>query len=207
MRLRMGFVTLALVVVPTAALAQDSKSHPPMDGSTHTVKLQDVRTRTDEVKAELRRIHSQLAGISDQVFRTESGATGFSGRGEIRFKNEMSGAYRLVHVTVLMDGKPLYEKEGDTLASLPETGKDLPVFTGALVTGDHILTLQLTFKGNGYGVFYLEGYTFNVKSTHAITVGGTGPVNIVVVSYEKGDMTTPLELRPAVEWRETVARK
>jgi hypothetical protein len=175
------------LVVPTAVLAQDS------------VKLQDVRARTDEVKAQIRRIHAQLAGLSDQVFRTESGA-----KTEIRFKNEMSDAYRLVHVTAWLDGKPLYEKEGDTLAE----SKDLPIFTGALLTGDHVLTLQLTFKGNGYGVFkYLEGYTFNVKSTHAVSIGGTGPVNIAVVAYEKGDKTTPLDLRPAVEWREAMPRK
>lgn len=198
MKLRMAFVTLAIGLVPSAVLAQDGKS-PPMDGSTHAVKLQDVRTRTDEVKAELRRIHTQLAGISDQVFRTESGA-----KTEIRFKNEISDAYRLVHVTALLDGKPLYEKEGDTLAD----AKDLPLFSGALVTGDHVLSLQLTFKGNGYGIFkYLEGYTFAVKSTHGMTVGGAGPVNIGVVAFEKGDKTTPLDLRPAVEWRESMPRK
>src|SRR2546427_73000 len=72
----------------------------------------------------------------------------------------------------------------------------------------HTVPLQLTFKGNGYGIFkYLEGYTFNVKSTHSFTIGGIGPVNIGVVAYEKGDKTTPLDLRPAVEWREVVPRK
>jgi hypothetical protein len=191
MRLRTCFVTLALAVVPVTALAQD--------GSAQRVRLQDVQTRTDEVKAQLRRIHGQLTAVSDQVFRTESGA-----KADLRFKNEMSDAYRLVHVTALLDGKPLYEKEGESLSE----SKELPLFTGALVTGDHTLTLNLTFKGNGYGVFkYLEGYTFNVKSTHAFTVAGTGPVSLGVTAFEKGDKTTPLDQRPSVEWHETLARK
>jgi len=195
MRPRTAFVTLVFAGVPATVFAQDGKA---LDAGTQRVRLQDVQTRTDEVKAQLRRIHGQLTAVSDQVFRTESAS-----KAEIRFKNEMSDAYRLVHVTALLDGKPLYEKEGD---SLSET-KELPIFTGALIAGDHTLTLNLTFKGAGYGVFkYLEGYTFNVKSTHAFTVGA-GPVSMGMTAYEKGDKTTPLDLRPAVEWREGLARK
>lgn len=194
MRLRMAFVTLVVSAVPTLASAQ-----PKDDAATQRVRLQDVQSRTDEVKAQLRRIHGQLSAVSDEVFRTESAS-----KTEIRFKNEMSDAYRLVHVTALLDGKPLYEKEGDTLSE----SKEIPVFTGALPSGDHTLVLSLQFKGHGYGVFkYLEGYTFNVKSTHVFTVAGTGPVSIGMTAYEKGDKTTALDLRPAVEWREGVARK
>jgi hypothetical protein len=181
------FVTLALVLVPAAALAQDN-------GSSQRVRLQDVQTRTDEVKRELQRIHTTLAAISDRVF-----AEGTASKTDLALKNEMSDAYRLVKVSALLDGKPLYEKESDTLSE----SRDLPLFTGALPAGDHVLSLALTFKGNGYGVFkYLEGYTFNVKSTHAFTVNGTGPLTIGVTAYERGDKTTPLDLRPSVEWRE-----
>jgi len=61
----------------------------------------------------------------------------------------------------------------------------------------------LRLRGHGYGVFsYLRGYQFEVKQTHSFSVTEGKEVNLDVIAWEKGGVTTPLEQRPAVRYLE-----
>ncbi len=72
--------------------------------------------------------------------------------------------------------------------------------------GDHTLQVVLKLRGHGYGVFsYLRGYKFNVPATHSFTVTEGKAIKLEAVVWEKGDVTTPLEERPAIRWQQTVA--
>ncbi|HVZ36819.1 MAG TPA: hypothetical protein VG963_30550, partial [Polyangiaceae bacterium] len=57
--------------------------------------------------------------------------------------------------------------------------------------------------GHGYGVFsYLRGYQFEVKQSHSFSVKEGREIDLDVVAWEKGGVTTPLEQRPAVRYVE-----
>ena len=63
----------------------------------------------------------------------------------------------------------------------------------------------MNLQGNGYGVFsYLRGYRFEVRSSHSFTAVEGKTMQLQVVAYEKGGVTTPLEERPAVRYVEKV---
>jgi hypothetical protein len=63
----------------------------------------------------------------------------------------------------------------------------------------------LKLRGHGYGVFsYLRGYKFNVPATHSFTVTEGKAIKLEAVVWEKGDVTTPLEERPAIRWQQTL---
>ena len=51
---------------------------------------------------------------------------------------------------------------------------------------------------------YLKGYKFNVKSSHTFVAGESKTTNITVVGYEKGNITTQLSDKPAVDFRVNV---
>lgn len=170
-----------------------------MDGATYTVRLRDLESRVDELKDQIRRSHTRLALLSDTILT--GGAAG--ARSEIVFKNEMSSAFRLVRALVVLDGAIQYNRQDDT-GTLADQ-KDIPVFTGSVATGDHTVQVLLTFQGNGYGVFtYLRGYKFEVKNSHSFTVVEGKTLSITATALEKGGVTTPLDQRPAIEWREKV---
>jgi hypothetical protein len=38
-------------------------------------------------------------------------------------------------------------------------------------------------------------------------VGQGKPVNLDITAYEKGDATTPLDQRPAIDWKDRAANK
>jgi hypothetical protein len=151
----------------------------------------------DELKEQIRRSHTRLSLLSDTIL---SGGVGGS-RAEIRFKNEMSSAFRLTRALFVLDGAVQYNKSDDTgaLASQPE----IPIFSGAIPPGDHTLQVLVQLRGHGYGVFsYLRGYKFEVKSSHSFTVTEGKTIDLEAIAWEKGGVTTPLEQRPAVRYVE-----
>jgi hypothetical protein len=79
---------------------------------------------------------------------------------------------------------------------------EFEVYNGSIVPGDHNITVNLEYRGNGYGIFsYLKGYRFRVRSSYTFNAPegrGDDPRG----RYEKGGPTAPLEERPAVRYTE-----
>jgi hypothetical protein len=168
-----------------------------MDGATYAVRLRDLEARVDELKEQIRRSHTRLSLLSDTIL---SGGVG-GARTSIRFQNDMSGAFRLTRALFVLDGAVQYNKQDDTGALAGQ--KEIPIFKGSITPGDHTLQVLLRLRGHGYGVFsYLRGYQFEVKQTHSFSVTEGKEVDLDVVAWEKGGVTTPLEQRPAVRYLE-----
>lgn len=183
-----------------SAVAPAPSASSGMDGATYAVRLRDLDARVDELKDQIRRSHTRLALLSDTIL--SGGAAG--SRSEISFHNEMSSAFRLTKALFVLDGAVQYNRADDTGALADQ--KEIPVFTGSVPPGDHTVSVMLTFQGNGYGIFtYLKGYKFEVKSNHSFTSVEGKTLSITATSFESGGVTTPLNERPKIEWREKVA--
>ena len=171
-----------------------------VDGSTYVVRLRDLEQRVDELKEQIRRSHTRLSLLSDTIL---SGGVG-GARAEIAFKNELSNAFHLTGATFVLDGSVQYNKQDDSGALAEQ--KEIPIFSGSIPPGDHTLQIVLKLRGHGYGVFsYLRGYKFNVPATHSFTVTEGKAIKLDAIVWEKGDVTTPLEERPAIRWQQTVS--
>jgi len=171
-----------------------------VDGSTFVVRLRDLEQRVDELKEQIRRSHTRLSLLSDTIL---SGGVG-GARAEIAFKNELSNAFHLTGATFVLDGSVQYNKQDDSGALAEQ--KTIPIFSGSIPPGDHTLQVVLKLRGHGYGVFsYLRGYKFNVPATHSFTVTEGKAIKLDAVVWEKGDVTTPLEERPAIRWQQNVS--
>jgi len=180
---------------PPAAAAASPK--PKLDGGTYTVRLRDLEARVDELKEQIRRSHTRLSLLSDTIL---SGGVG-SARASIVFQNDMSGAFRLTRVLFVLDGAVQYNKQDESGALSGQ--KQIPIFKGSIPPGDHTLQVLLRLRGHGYGVFsYLRGYQFEVKQSHSFSISEGKQVDLDVIAWEKGGVTTPLEQRPAVRYLE-----
>ena len=164
------------------------------------MRLRDLEQRVDELKEQIRRSHTRLSLLSDTIL---SGGVG-GARAEIAFKNELSNAFHLTGATFVLDGSVQYNKQDDSGALAEQ--KTIPIFSGSIPPGDHTLQIVLKLRGHGYGVFsYLRGYKFNVPATHSFTVTEGKAIKLDAIVWEKGDVTTPLEERPAIRWQQTVS--
>jgi len=160
-----------------------------------------LEQRIDELKEQIRRSHTRLSLLSDTIL---SGGVG-GARAEIVFRNDISSAFRLTGVVIVLDGVVQYNKQDDPEGGSLSSQKEIPVFSGAVPPGDHTLQVVVRLQGHGYGVFsYLRGYKFDVKSSHAFTITEGKTISLEAVVWEKGDVTTPLEQRPAVRFSENL---
>lgn len=168
-----------------------------MDGATYAVKLRDLEGRVDELKDQIRRSHTRLALLSDTIMG--GGAAG--SRSEITFENEMSSAFKLVKLVIVLDGTVQYNRQDDSGALADQ--KEIPVFNGSVPPGDHTISIVEDFQGNGYGVFtYLKGYHFQVKGSHSFTATEGKTIQVTAIALERGGVTTPLQDRPTIQFND-----
>lgn len=171
-----------------------------MDGPTYAIRLRDLEQRIDELKEQIRRSHTRLSLLSDTILS----GSGAGARAAIRFNNELSSAFRVTRVLVVLDGAVQYNKTDQSGALAEQT--EIPIFNGAIPPGDHTLQVLINLQGHGFGVFsYLRGYRFEIRSSHSFTAVEGKSVNLQAIAFEKGGVTTPLEERPAVRYAEKAA--
>jgi hypothetical protein len=180
----------------TAAPAAGAAS---ADQGAYTVRLRGLEKNVNELKEQIFRTKARLNLLKETVLGGVIGAS----RAIIHHKNEMGSSFRLIKAAYALDGVQIYAKADDT-GALAEMG-DFDIYNGAIQPGSHTLSVALTYQGNGFGVFsYLKGYKFNVKSSHTFVAGDSKTTNITVVGYEKGNLTTQLSDKPAVDFRVNV---
>jgi hypothetical protein len=166
------------------------------DSGAYTVRLRTLEKNVNELKEQIFRTKARLNLLKETVLGGVIGAS----RAYIKHKNEMGSSFRLVKAAYALDGVQIYSKSDDSgrLAEMPE----FEIYNGAIQPGSHTLTVVLLYQGNGFGVFsYLKGYKFTAKSSQSFVAAESKTTSITVVGYEKGNMTTQLSDKPAVDFR------
>jgi hypothetical protein len=167
--------------------------------AANSVRLRSLEKNVNELKEQIFRTKARLNLLKETVLGGTLGAS----RAVIRHKNEMGSSYSLIKAVYALDGVQIYSKADET-GRLSEM-KEFDVYNGAIQPGSHTLSVVMLYQGNGYGVFsYLKGYKMTVKSSHTFVAGEAKATAITVVGYEKGNMTTNLQDRPAVDFRVNV---
>ncbi|MEM9071311.1 MAG: hypothetical protein AAGE52_22585 [Myxococcota bacterium] len=171
-----------------------------LDAGTYAVRLRDLEQRINELKEQIFRSKARLSLLAETVLQgVVAGA-----QAVIIHENRMSSSYRLVKAVYALDGAPIFNK-ADEEGSLSERD-EFQVYNGSIVPGEHTVTVNLEYRGHGYGIFsYLKGYRFKVRSNYSFTAPEGRAVTLRVVGYEKGGPTAPLEERPAIRYQERVS--
>jgi hypothetical protein len=176
-----------------------ASSSPGAGEGGYTVRLRSLEKNVNELKEQIFRTKARLNLLKETVLGGTLGAS----RAVIHHKNEMGTSYRLIKAVYALDGVQIYSHADDTgrLAEMPE----FDIYNGAIQPGSHTLTVMMVYQGNGFGVFsYLKGYKMTVRSSHTFVAGEAKSTAITVVGYEKGNLTTNLQDRPAVDFRVNV---
>lgn len=160
-------------------------------------RLDNLQVEVDDLKDKIFRSKARLTLLKETVLRGVLAGS----RVTIAHQNLMSSGFRLTRVVFIMDGAQIFARTDET-GSLD--GEDeFVVYDGNLPPGPHSVTVELTYQGNGYGVFsYLNGYTFESRSSHSFTAPENAAVKLVSQGFERGNMTTEMKDRPAVNWQE-----
>lgn len=178
---------------PAPATAADGRRETELYGD----RLDAIQADVNDLKDKIFRSKARLAVLRETVL---AGAMAGS-RVVLAHRNLMGSGFQLVKVSYYLDGAPLFVKrdEGGGLDQQDE----LVIYDGNLAPGPHVVGVELTYKGQGFGAFgYLRGYTFAASSTHTVDVGERGAMKVVSVGFERGNVTTEMGERPSVDWQE-----
>jgi hypothetical protein len=184
---------------PQAPTTPSAASEAPMDAGTYGVRLRDLEHSVNELKEQIFRSKARLSLLAETVLQgVVAGA-----QAHVVHKNDMGNSYKLVKIAYALDGAPILNK-ADEEGDLGDR-KEFDIYNGSIVPGEHTLSVQLEYRGHGYGIFsYLKGYRFKVSSSHTFTAAEGKLTTLQVVGFEKGGPTAPLEERPAVRYQERV---
>jgi hypothetical protein len=181
----------------TSVTATQAPAGGSMDAGTYAVRLVDLEQRINELKEQVFRSKARLALLAETILQ---GVVGGS-QNLVVLENGMTNTFELVGASFALDGAPIFYRADAS----GEFGKlsEIDIYNGAIVPGEHTLTVTLELRGRGYGVFsYLQGYHFTLTSSHAFTAPEGRAIKIRVVSYEQGGPMTPINERPNVRFEE-----
>jgi hypothetical protein len=166
------------------------------DSGNYGVRLKALERNVNELKEQVFRTRARLNLLKETVLGGVIGAS----RCVIKHKNEMGATFRLIKVVYALDGVQIMNKVDDS-GRLAEM-REFDVYNGAIQPGNHTLSVQLVYQGNGFGVFsYLKGYKFKASSSHTFLAADNKATVVTVLGYEKSGITTNMEDKPAVEFK------
>jgi len=191
-------------VSPSSPPSSSSASPPPSSPSSAissststTVSLTKIIDAIKKLKDEISNSEKRM----DEIVGIVLSSTETKGsRIILSHKNEMSQDFVLVDATFSLDGAPIFKKEDvDGILKDQET----LIYDGAILPGQHTLSVSLVYRGQGFGILsYISKYKFKVKSKHQFEVKQGKGLELKVVCFEKGDINTKIEDRPAIKYIE-----
>jgi hypothetical protein len=167
------------------------------ESEIYGARIDGLQGDVDDLKERIFRSKARLSVLKETVLHGVLAGS----RVIILHRNLMGSQFRLTKLAVVLDGAQIYARTDESGALDQED--ELTVLDGNIVPGPHTITVELTYQGQGFGVFsYLNGYTFESRSSHNFTAPENGALRLLSSGYEKGNLTTEMKDRPSVDWEE-----
>jgi hypothetical protein len=117
-------------------------------------------------------------------------------------ENALSASFIVTRVLLVLDGSRVFDRTEPAGTHGPlATTPVFRVFLGPRAPGEHKLQVLINLRGEGTGPdAYLQGYRFEVRSSHDFTLASTGGTDLRTTVYEKGPLPRPIEERPAIRY-------
>jgi hypothetical protein len=162
---------------------------------TKPLKIQEIVEKIKALQKKIKQSQERMDEVVKIVLNTEDSK---GAKAIIALENSMGGSFVAIQAVVTLDGAPIFKKSDDD--GILDAG-ELEVFNGAILPGEHTLSVLFVYRGAGYGIFsYLQGYRFKVRSSTKFNVKEGKGIKIKVIGYEKGDQDTKMEDRPAIKY-------
>lgn len=167
------------------------------ESEIYGARIDGLQGDVDELKERIFRSKARLSVLKETVLHGVLAGS----RVIIVHRNLMGSQFRLTKLAVILDGAQIYARSDDSGALDQED--EVIVLDGNIVPGPHTITVELTYQGQGFGVFsYLNGYTFESRSSYNFTAPENGALRLMSSGYEKGNLTTEMKDRPSIDWQE-----
>ena len=162
------------------------------------MRLRGLEKNVNELKEQIFRTKARLNLLKETVLGGVIGAS----RALIRHKNEMGSSFRLIKAAYALDGVQIAAKSEGNLAELQE----FDVYNGAIQPGiAHAVRRAAPTRATASACSATSRATSSTSSRATPSWrANRRRTNITVVGYEKGNITTQLSDKPAIDFRVNV---
>ena len=178
---------------PSASAPEPSAEE--LEAMPDNLRLRRLEQRVQELKERAWRTKARVSELEEAVLGAGVGANA-----TIVHVDKMGSSYELVQLVYNLDGTQIFARKADS-GALDEI-EDIEVLSGPLSPGSHTVSVLAVYQGRGYGVFkYMNKYKFTVRSSHTFTANEGKATRIEAVAFERGNVTTPIQQRPAIDFK------
>ena len=162
------------------------------------VRMRRLEQKTQALKERAWQLKARVQLLKEQILGGGVGAQAL-----IAHSNDMGSSFRLIKLIYTLDGTQVFVRTDETADNLYKT-KAFDIFSGPIAPGNHTLSVLVTYRGHGYGVFeYLSKYTFTARGNSTFIAGEGKLSKIDCKGHEKGGPTMKMELRPSIDCKVT----
>ena len=156
----------------------------------------------------LRELEEKVVGLKEKVFKSKTRLLLLreqilhnviaEARAVIIHKNDMGASFTLEQVLYYLDNDKIYFQ--DNRDGVLDEKTEFEVFNGNVLPGNHMLSVEFVYRGNGTLFSYIDGYLFKIRSNYTFYASKGRITRVKVVGYERGGITTDLEQKPYVRY-------
>lgn len=157
-------------------------------------ELKALQEQLELIKERLVQYRARLLELKDQLALTKMAVINAS----LKYHDEVGGTFDLVEVHFYLDGFEIYKAPGADVRK----AKEIPIYQGSLLPGEHLLSAELLYSGKGYGVFsYMKKNVYRVRSRYTFSVDEGEEVELNIVSLDKGSLMGSVGERLKLEYK------
>jgi len=157
----------------------------------------------------LRELEERIIGLKERIFKTKTRLLLLKERilndviaeakAVIEHRNEMGPSFKLVRIIYHLDGEKIYyqDKSSPTLA----TKKSFQIYSANILPGDHVLSVEMVYRGDSSVFTYLRDYLFKLRANFTFYATKGKITRVQAVGYKKGNITWELTKRPSIKFR------
>lgn len=178
---------------PPAPPASNEPAPPSTPGdAAHDYKLRELEEKVVDLKEKVFRSKTRLMLLKERLLNDVIAEA----RVVIVHENEMGPSFTPVQVLYYLDGERIYYQDD---SSKVLTDKDsIPIFDQNLSPGNHVLTVEMVYRGDSKVFSYLKDYDFKLRASHTFFATKGKVTTVRAIGYQKGDITWDLRERPSI---------
>lgn len=158
--------------------------------------------------AKLRELEEQVIGLKEKVFRSKTRLLLLKERilndviaeakVVIFHENDMGASFKAVQVLYHLDGEKIYFQD-DTSRVLDDQDS-IEIFNQNLVPGNHVLAVEMIYRGDSALFPYLKDYLFKLRANYTFFATKGKITTVRAIGYQRGDITYDLRERPSIKF-------
>lgn len=207
---RLASLAIALLI-PASALGADPEGLPAAPAPAPTAppapEASAPAGAVDEAyEFRLRELEEKVVNLKEKVFRSKTRLMLLKERllndviAEAKVlifhRNDMGSNFKPVSALYYLDGEKIWY--ADENSGLLAGDTELETFNQSLAPGNHVLSVEMIYRGDSSLFAYLEDYEFKLRASYTFYATKGKITAVRAVGYQRGDITWDLRERPSI---------